>query len=528
MLGQVKTAQTSDVSSNALPPASPVEKPAEPRVVGPPIAIQPVVKEASGGNSLEWALVAAVLVLLAATGFLLFERRKRTGAPAEPKLQLSPDSAKPEPTKEAVLDVPSVAMERAEPALESISMEAPPPIPMGIPSLSTSSDAKLEAGNINVGQMPIGAQSTGPIQSSSIMDHKHFGIGLLAALVTLPALMTQVIGVVGLLPLAIAVYLLPTIIAFKVRHHYAGWLTLINIVFGATVLGWFGIFVWALTGPRKSALDAMVNPSALGLSKSGSTDPALQMSDNELRSGWKMPVVQAEMFSFGDGAPAVESGDAVKVFFKNPVVGIWRTGSGPSNCVRYNALDQIRCVATIGSETKLRVGRTLGRTALTGIGAAILTGRGNALGAAFLDYRFAGDEKDEVVAALIVFSDYSSVVIQSESEEFEKFCALLPAHVLSEEEAAKTAEEIDRIKRMAEDGPRVIDEMQQQIAKTKDSIATFAELAQAGATFAERDEGRTGLAQAEALLLDETAVLNAVEHLIKLAGGPKLPGRRIA
>jgi hypothetical protein len=31
-----------------------------------------------------------------------------------------------------------------------------------------------------------------------------------------------------------------------------------------------------------------------------------------------------------------------------------------------------------------------------------------------------------MVAALIVFSDYSSVVIQSESEEFEKFCALLP------------------------------------------------------------------------------------------------------
>jgi Superinfection immunity protein len=360
------------------------------------------------------------------------------------------------------------------------------------------------------------------------VDHKHLGTGLLAALVTLFAVMTPAIGLVGLLPLAIAVYLLPTIIAFKVRHHYAGWLALINIVFGATGLGWLGIFVWALTGPRKSALDAMGQPSALGLSKKGSSDPALQMSDNELRSGWKLPVVQAEIFSFGDEGPAVEADDALKVFFKNPVVGIWRTGAGSSHCVRYNALTQIRCVAKVGVETKLRVGRTLGRTALTGIGAAILTGRSNALGAAFLDYRFGGDEKDEVVAVLIVFSDYSSVVIQSESEEFEKFCALLPSHVLSEEEAAKTAEEIDRIRRMAEDGPRVLDEMHEQIAKTRESIVTFAEHAKSGTTFAERDEGRTALEQAEAQLIDELAVLNAVERLIRLAGGRALPGKRIA
>jgi hypothetical protein len=306
-------------------------------------------------------------------------------------------------------------------------------------------------------------------------------------------------------------------------------LALINIVFGATVLGWLGIFVWALMGPRKSALDAMAQPSALGLSKRDATDPAVAMSDHDLRSGWKMPVVQAEIFSFGDGAP-VESGDALKVLFKNPVIGIWRTGAASSgaHCVRYNATTQIRCVAKVAVETKLRVGRTLGRTALTGIGAAILTGRQNALGAAFLDYRFAGDETDEMVAALIVFSDYSSVVIQSESEEFEKFCALLPPHVLSEEVQGKTAEEIGRIKRMAEDGSRVLEEMQTQIAETKASIATLTEQAKTGNTFAERDEGRLGLAQAEVRLADECAVLNAVDRLIKLAAGSEPHGRRIA
>ncbi|MCK1339088.1 hypothetical protein IVB45_06740 [Bradyrhizobium sp. 4] len=60
-----------------------------------------------------------------------------------------------------------------------------------------------------------------------------------------------------------------------------------------------------------------------------------------------------------------------------------------------------------------------------------------------------------MVDALIVFSDYSLIVLQSESDEFEKLCALPPPHVLSDEVQAQTAEEIDRIRRMAADGPRV-------------------------------------------------------------------------
>ena len=93
-------------------------------------------------------------------------------------------------------------------------------------------------------------------------------------------------------------------------------------------------------------------------------------------------MVPAEIFSFADEGAPVVSGDSIKVFFKNPVIGIWRSGASSSevHAVRYNAATQIRCVAKIAAETKLRVGRTLGRTALTGIGAAILTGRDAALG----------------------------------------------------------------------------------------------------------------------------------------------------
>jgi hypothetical protein len=498
----------------------------QPRIVGPPIAIQPTAKTPET-NYLQWALVAAVVVLIGAVGFMLFDRRKRTGPVPSPVGAPVPaliDVKAVDPSAMAFSD--DKALRPAEPERAGPTMQEPPALPIPLPETASSggtSDASASA--------PAAALQTSDLRrSSNIAEQRHFGIGLIAAIVTLSALMSTSVGLVGLIPLALAVYLLPTIIAFKVGHHYAWPLAAINVFFGFTVLGWLGIFVWALIGPRKSALDGMSNYSALGLSKVPTADPAVSMSDYDLRSGWKMPVVQAEIFSFAaDGVP-VESADSIKVFFKNPVIGIWRSGASSSeaNSVRYNATTQIRCVAKIAAETKLRVGRTLGRTALTGIGAAILTGREAALGAAFLDYRFGGDEADEVVAALVVLSDYSSLVVQSESHEFEKFCALLPSHLLSEELAVQTAEEIDRIKRMAADGPRVLEEMRAQIAETKKSIASFTEQAKTGTTFAERDEGRIGQSQAEERLVNERAVLNAVDRLIKLASSRELPGRKIA
>jgi hypothetical protein len=514
-------------SQGAVPNPQPsnrpsADQPVQPRVVGPPIAIQPTAKIPET-NYVQWALLAVVLILVGAVGFLLFDRRKRTDS--APNLVIAPV-----PTLTGDKAAESLAMVSSDEALHprkpdraALAMQEPPPLPIALPEAAST-------GGTSSTSAPAAALQRSDLRRSSIItEHRHFGIGLIAAFVTIFALMSTSIGWGGLIPMALAIYLLPTIIAFKVRHHYAWPLAAINVFFGFTVLGWLGIFVWALIGPRKSALDGMSQHSALGLAKAPGSDPAVLMSDYDLRSGWKMPVVQAEIFSFADDEAPVESGDSIKVFFKSPVIGIWRSGASSSevNSVRYNATTQIRCVAKIAAETKLRVGRTLGRTALTGIGAAILTGREAALGAAFLDYRFGGDEADEVVAALIVLSDYSSLVVQSESQEFEKFCALLPSHLLSEELAIRTAEEIDRIKRMAADGPRVLEEMRAQIAETEKSIANFAEQAQTGQTFAERDEGRIGQSEAEGQLINERAVLNAVDRLIKLASSRNL-GRRIA
>jgi hypothetical protein len=529
-------APKADVTPRPAAIDAPASKPApvaeQPRVVGPPIAIQPVAPTSKGGNSFEWILLAAVALLLGAVGFLLLERRKRTVIPQEPVAAAAGEAANHMIAHAVGTASEDDVVHMAEPEPAAITMQEPPPLPIAL-SETPSATPMLEstatgaASPTKAGDM---LQANDSRPASNIVEHPHFGIWLLVGLVAISALMSGAVGLIGLIPLALSLYLLPTIIAFKVRHHYAWPLAAINVVFGFTVLGWLGIFVWALIGPRKSALDGMAHHSALGLSKTPTADPALRMSDYDLRSGWKMPVVQAEIFSFAaDGAP-VESADSIKVFFKNPVIGICRSGgsSSEANSVRYNATTQIRCVAKIAAETKLRVGRTLGRTALTGIGAAILTGREGALGAAFLDYRFGGDEADEVVAALIVLSDYSSLVVQSESQEFEKFCALLPSHLLSEELAIQTAEEIDRIKRMAADGPRVLEEMRAQIAETEKGIANFAQQAETGTTFAERDEGRIGQLQAEERLINERAVLNAVDRLIKLASTRELPGRKIA
>jgi hypothetical protein len=261
--------------------------------------------------------MAAVVMLLGAVGFLLFNRRKQSGALPNPNVA---PAAAPIDFKEAE---PSAMSPRDNKALHPEGPAAPtkqdPALPIPLPQTAAASNTS------DAGTPAPALQGSDVRRSSKISEHRHFGIGILMVLVTLSALMSVAIGPIGLVPLGVAVYLLPTIIAFKVRHHYAWVLAILNVVFGVTGLAWLGFFVWALIGPRKSALDTMSQHSALDLAKAPTGDPALTMSDSDLRSGWKMPVPQAEIFSFeGDGAP-VESAESINVFFKNPVIGIWRT-----------------------------------------------------------------------------------------------------------------------------------------------------------------------------------------------------------
>lgn len=54
-----------------------------------------------------------------------------------------------------------------------------------------------------------------------------------------------------LLVLIAAIYLLPTLMAFARDHPRRGAITLVNILFGWTLLGWLVCFIWALMGPSE-------------------------------------------------------------------------------------------------------------------------------------------------------------------------------------------------------------------------------------------------------------------------------------
>jgi len=52
-----------------------------------------------------------------------------------------------------------------------------------------------------------------------------------------------------ILVLIIALYMLPTLIAFGRDHPHRRAVTLLNILFGWTLLGWILVFVWAVATP---------------------------------------------------------------------------------------------------------------------------------------------------------------------------------------------------------------------------------------------------------------------------------------
>lgn len=69
----------------------------------------------------------------------------------------------------------------------------------------------------------------------------------------------KIILVVFALVLIVAIYFLPTIIAFCRNHHYR-WIILgINAVFGLTGVGFLVAFIWAVWPQQTAVFDVLVN-----------------------------------------------------------------------------------------------------------------------------------------------------------------------------------------------------------------------------------------------------------------------------
>ena len=496
---------------NPVPDASGAGQPESPtkpevRVVGPPVAFaKSPAAEPTGSAPLVAFLVALIVVLLGVVAFLF----KRTRPAPQGRMMeftasaVAVPSAEQAPRIDDQVQNPIVGIEL--PALAAADrVSEPEPQPPSAAGVDPASG--IETSTPGPAAVEIADHPRQPLLTFSANGWTWAaGAVLLSTLLLLPQ------GEAAWIPIALTAYLVPSIIAFRRNHVYA-WVVLgLNLVFGLTGLVWLAMLIWSLTGGAKSVLDQMQTDGGTAVGPSGPGQAAI--SDRDLQSGWKIPVIEAELFAFDPArGPLTLSATDVKAYLKNTVVGLLL--SEATGSVQYDVRTEVRCVTVLRAETKIRVGKTIGRSALTGLGAAIFSGRHAALGGAILDYRFAGDETEDVVSALIVFSDFSSLAFRCVAQEYEKFCALMPPDVLSEARAEETGEQLSRIQRMAEDGPRVLVEADEFIANARQQVDALTTQASTGATFADRDQARLALTEAKTALGDAEAVRKAVEARI--------------
>ncbi len=77
------------------------------------------------------------------------------------------------------------------------------------------------------------------------------------------------------------VYLLPTIVAFA-RGHPNRWpIVVINLLFGATALGWFGALIWSFHGIHRSKLPGGTHGGESGLNLFANDGVVLQTPDGQ-------------------------------------------------------------------------------------------------------------------------------------------------------------------------------------------------------------------------------------------------------
>ena len=70
----------------------------------------------------------------------------------------------------------------------------------------------------------------------------------------------------------IAIYFIPTVIAYRRDHSYKGIILAINFVLGLSGLGYFVALAWAVWPEEKSILDPVLgNPTGLGVRNVGDT-----------------------------------------------------------------------------------------------------------------------------------------------------------------------------------------------------------------------------------------------------------------
>lgn len=65
--------------------------------------------------------------------------------------------------------------------------------------------------------------------------------------------------IIAIIAIIVGIYMIPTIIAFQRNHHYKFIILGINILMGATGIGYLAAFAWAVWPSKTSMLDPIVS-----------------------------------------------------------------------------------------------------------------------------------------------------------------------------------------------------------------------------------------------------------------------------
>lgn len=165
---------------------------------------------------------------------------------------------------------------------------------------------------------------------------------------------------------------------------------------------------------------------------------------------------------------------------------------------RYDLHHDLTAVAPGETRQKVALGKTVGRLALTGL----LHGRY----AAGADLRWGGVDRDQAIGLYFIFNDTTMVSMELESDEVEALLKSVPSGVTSDEAYAAAAAQSKRVKAMARDGSRVLDELDVQGRDFEGQLATAHPIMESGTSFDEREQAREqcGLLQQQLDQLHQT------------------------
>jgi hypothetical protein len=326
-------------------------------------------------------------------------------------------------------------------------------------------------------------------------------------------------NVAFILLLFLPFYFIPTIIAVKRKHSHPIGVCLLNLFFGWSLVGWLGSLAWSLMGTPKSTLDRMESSQWMPGSLIGGgpqVRPKLtHYSDSTMRSGWRLPVYALRFFNYDKKQiPIISTTGNTSMYFVSPNLSIFY----PDKSLRfdYDVRTDIRCMSVLDEKNQTNTAKTFGRVVLTGLGAGLLShNEGALLGGGLLDYSLRGKEQYSVVGAMIVFRDFSTLVVQGQDSELRKFMSFVPPQAFSDTRVANVTEQLDRINRLASDGTRIIPELNEKISDLQKQIDDSDEELRNAPTFLVRDEIRVKQERLRSEREDWGAILNAVRHVIE-------------